>query len=79
MPPVRADRSSRTCESRIATGCFGGEPAKDLETLSRQNWRRIEPTVEVETVSAMREVSMLKARMVRWADWAEGGMKVWRV
>lgn len=63
----------------MATGCFRGEPVKNLETLSRQNWRRMEPTVGVETVSAMREVSMLKARMARWAGWAEGGMKVWRV
>ncbi len=63
----------------MATGCFGGEPAKALEMLSRQNCRRMEPTVGVETESAMREVSILKARRARWAVWQVGGRKVWRV
>ena len=46
-------------------GSFGGVPAKARFTLSRQNCRRIAPTVGVETVSAMRDVSILKARRAR--------------
>ncbi len=49
----------------METGSFDGVPEKARVTLSRQNCKRIEPTVGVETVSAMRDVSMLNARRAR--------------
>ena len=49
----------------MLTGCFGGWPAKARVMLSRQNWRRMDATIGVEATSAMREVSMLKARRAR--------------
>ena len=39
--------------------------AKAELMLSRQNWRRMERMMVVEATSAMREVSMLKARRAR--------------
>lgn len=46
-------------------GSFGGLPENVLEMLSRQNCMRIAPTVGLETMSATRAMSMLKARIVR--------------
>ena len=43
-------------------GCFGGWPARALETASRWNWRRIAPMVGVEVASAVRATSTLNAR-----------------
>ena len=65
VPLVRADKSSRTWDRRIETGCLGGEPEKTRVMLSRQNWRRMVAIVGVEVVSAMRAISRLKARMER--------------
>ena len=49
----------------METGCFGGRMAKAELMLSRQNWRRMERIMVVDAMSAIREVSMLKARRAR--------------
>lgn len=76
---VRVEREFKACESRMETGCLGGLPLNVRVMLSRQNWRRREPTWGVETVSATCAISMLKARMARYAAWEVGGMKARRV
>ena len=65
VPFVRDERSSRACARRSETGCLGGSPANARVMLSRQNCRRMVATIEVEVVSAIRAISMLKARMAR--------------
>ena len=49
----------------METGCFCGRRAKAELMLSRQNWRRMERMMLVDAMSAMREVSILKARRAR--------------
>ena len=65
FPSVRASRSVSACATRMETGCLGGRKAKAALMLSRQNWRRMERMMAVEATSAIREVSILKARRAR--------------
>ena len=65
FPCVRALRSARACAKRMETGCFCGRKAKVELMLSRQNWRRMERMMVVDAMSAIREVSILKARRAR--------------
>ena len=62
-PFVRCARSWSAVLMRMETGCLGGVPSKARFTLSRQNWSRRAPTCGVETVSATRAISRLKARI----------------
>ena len=65
FPCVRASRSASACVRRMETGCFCGRRAKAELMLSRQNWRRMERIMVVDAISAIREVSILKARRAR--------------
>ena len=65
FPSVRTSRSASACAKRMETGCLGGRKAKAELMLSRQNWRRMERMMAVDATSAIREVSMLKARRAR--------------
>ena len=48
--------------SKIATGSFGGVPARIFFTESRQNWSRISPIVGEEVVSGIMERETFNAR-----------------
>lgn len=61
-PCVRSWRSEMAEVSKIATGSFGGVPARIFITASRQNWRRIRPIVGEEVVSGIMERETFNAR-----------------
>lgn len=61
LPPL-ALNCSIAAASNIAIGCLGGTPSRAFATASRWNCNRMAPMVGVEVVSAVRAISMLKAR-----------------